>query len=297
MPFLRNLHESLHLPAAWGSDRWGYQLMGIVALIWLLDSFVALYLTLPKRRAQAAAHARAGMHAGAAMPARPARGPSWLQRWKPSWLVRWRAGGYKLHFDLHRAAGLWIWIIILIIAFTSFSLNLYREVFYPAMSMVSQVTPGPFETRPMAPPDQPIEPRIDFDTALHNALAEARKQNWDRPAGGIYYARNMGFYSIAYFHPGADHGSGGMEIANLYIDGQDGRYLGDYLPWRGTAADIFVQLQFPLHSGRILGFTGRVLMSLMGLVVAMLSITGIVIWARKRRARLHAAWRDKPAQA
>ncbi|NGM85895.1 PepSY domain-containing protein [Parapusillimonas sp. SGNA-6] len=297
MPFLRNLHESLHLPAAWGSDRWGYQLMGIVALIWLLDSFVALYLTLPKRRAQAATRARTGMHTGATTPAGPGPGRSWLQRWKPSWLVRWRAGGYKLHFDLHRAAGLWIWIVILIIAFTSFSLNLYREVFYPAMSMVSQVTPGPFETRPIAPPDQPIEPRIDFDTALHNALAEAQKQNWDRPAGGIFYARNMGFYSIAFFHPGADHGSGGMEIANLYIDGQDGRYLGDYLPWRGTAADIFVQLQFPLHSGRILGFTGRVLMSLMGLVVAMLSITGIVIWARKRRARLHAAWRDKTARA
>ncbi|HEY9571669.1 MAG TPA: PepSY domain-containing protein, partial [Pusillimonas sp.] len=52
-------------------------------------------------------------------------------------------------------------------------------------------------------------------------------------------------------------------------------------------ADIFVQLQFPLPSGRILGFPGRVMMSLMGLVVAMLSVTGIVIWARKRRARKH----------
>jgi hypothetical protein len=29
--------------------------------------------------------------------------------------------------------------------------------------------------------------------------------------------------------------------------------LGERLPWKGTAADIFVQAQFPLHSGRILG--------------------------------------------
>ncbi len=37
------------------------------------------------------------------------------------------------------------------------------------------------------------------------------------------------------------------------------------------------------HSGRILGLPGRILISLMGLVVAILSVTGVVIWARKRR--------------
>lgn len=65
-----------------------------------------------------------------------------------------------------------------------------------------------------------------------------------------------------------------------------GRYLGDRLPWTGTAADIFVQAQFPLHSGRILGLPGRILVSIMGLVVAALSVTGVVVWHRKRAARL-----------
>lgn len=188
--------------------------------------------------------------------------------------------------------GLWVWGVILVIAFTSFSLNLYREVFFPAMSLVSQVTPGPFETRPRSPLNQPIAPRIDFQQALDLSRQEAAKQGWERPAGGIFYARNLGFYSVAFFHPGADDDNGGMAIANMYLDGADGRYLGDYLPWKGTAADIFVQLQFPLHSGRILGFPGRVMMSLMGLLVAMLSMTGIVIWVRKRRARKLATRRD-----
>jgi uncharacterized iron-regulated membrane protein len=61
--------------------------------------------------------------------------------------------------------------------------------------------------------------------------------------------------------------------------------LSQNVPWRGSAADVFVQLQLPLHSGRILGMPGRIYMSVMGLVVTMLSITGIAIWARKRRAR------------
>lgn len=62
--------------------------------------------------------------------------------------------------------------------------------------------------------------------------------------------------------------------------------LRERVPWKGTAADIFVQAQFPLHSGRILGLPGRILVSVMGLVVAALSVTGVVIWYRKRRARL-----------
>jgi len=41
-----------------------------------------------------------------------------------------------------------------------------------------------------------------------------------------------------------------------------------------------------MHSGRILGLPGRILISAMGLVVAALSVTGVVIWWRKRRARV-----------
>lgn len=280
MPFLRNLHESLNVPAMWGSDRWGYRFMGLIALAWLIDSFIAMTLTWPAQRRRSAYATDAG-----------ARG--WIQRWRPSWRVRWLSGAYKLNFDLHRAAGLWVWGIVLIIAFTSFSLNLYREVFFPAMSLVSQVTPGPFETRPMTPLNEPITPRLNFQQAIDLANERGTQEGWERPPGGVFYARNMGFYSIAFFHPDADHDSGGMAIANMYFDGTDGRYLGEYMPWRGSAADIFVQLQFPLHSGRILGLSGRIMMSLMGLVVAMLSATGIIIWARKRRARRYIRPRDR----
>jgi uncharacterized iron-regulated membrane protein len=56
-----------------------------------------------------------------------------------------------------------------------------------------------------------------------------------------------------------------------------------------------MQSQFPLHSGRILGLPGRILISAMGIVVAMLSLTGIVIWLRKRRYRK--AWAFKPVDA
>lgn len=85
-----------------------------------------------------------------------------------------------------------------------------------------------------------------------------------------------------------------MGTKTLYFDGITGAGLGDSVPWTGTAADIFMQLQFPLHSGRIAGLPGRVLLSVMGIIVAALSLTGIVIWFKKRLARLKAPRRYEP---
>src|SRR6218665_593944 len=160
MSFLYKLHYTLHLPEWRGTDQWGVWLMGIVALVWLVDSFVAFLLPLPRR----------------ARPGGAARG--WWARWKPAWLVRLRAGGHKFNFDLHRAGGLWVWGILLILAFTSFSLNLYREVFYPAMSLVSQTTPGPFEARTPTDLHDPVEPAVSWPALIERSREDAARRGW-----------------------------------------------------------------------------------------------------------------------
>jgi uncharacterized iron-regulated membrane protein len=77
-----------------------------------------------------------------------------------------------------------------------------------------------------------------------------------------------------------------MDLSNLYLSAEDGRLISSNQPWHGTTADVFAQLQLPLHGGRILGMPGRIMMSLLGVAVVMLSVTGIVIWWRKRRSRV-----------
>lgn len=278
--FLYKLHYSLHLPEMWGIDRWGMWLLGVIAIIWTLDCFVGFCLTLPRRRRTAD---------DTIDDALASAGNSWWQRWKPAWNVRWRGGPYKLNFDLHRAFSLWTWTLLFIVAFTAFSLNLYREVFLPLMSTVSQVTPTPFAQRTPTAPDQPIEPKKDYAEVIALARVEAQRRGWDEPVGSVSYRPNFGVYSVQFFHPGADHGAGGAGHVTLYFDSGDGRVLGARQPWRGTTADIFVQAQFPLHSGRILGIPGRILISAMGLVVAMLSVTGVYIWWKKRTARRRCA--------
>jgi uncharacterized iron-regulated membrane protein len=264
--FLYKLHYSLHVPEFWGIDTWGQWLLGLVAIIWTIDCFIGFYLTTPARRERA-------------LP----RG--WWGRWKPAWRIKTSGSRYRLHFDLHRAFGLWTWLLLFVLAFTAFSLNLYREVFYPLMSMVSQGTPDPFATRMPTDKHQPIEPAIGYAEIVDRARAEGARLAWPEPVGSVFYAPQWGIYGVRFF-VGDDHGAAGVGPAALYYDAADGRLLGDRQPWKGTVADIFLQAQFPLHSGRILGLPGRVLISLMGLVVAALSVTGVVIWHRKRRARL-----------
>lgn len=267
LPFLYKLHYSLHIPDGWGIEL-GILLMGIVGIVWVLDSFIALWIAFPS--------------AGA---------------WRKSFAFRWRQGGYKLNFDLHRSGGVWVWGLLLIMAVTSVSMNLEFQVMRPVVSVFSDLSPSPFETRTASPPNQPIEPRIDRTRALEIAQTEADRRGWTVPAGGIFYSPAYGVYGVGFFTPGNDHGDGGLGNPWLYVDDMDGSLAGAEVPGSRSFGDIFMQAQFPLHSGRILGLPGRILISVMGLVVAMLSVTGIVIWVRKRRARLVAGVRKQNAPA
>jgi uncharacterized iron-regulated membrane protein len=280
--FLYKLHYSLHLPEMFGTDLWGMWLLGGIAILWTLDCFVGFYLTLPARRRT---HAARDALAPDDVASTPLPTKSFWRRWKPSWNVRWRGGAYRVNFDLHRAAGLWTWGLLFVLAFTAFSMNLYREVFFPVMSLVSNVTPSPFDLRTPKSVHEPIAPRLQREDVVPLATAEARRRGWQQPAGEVFYAREYGIYGVQFFHPEDGHGAAGVGHRRLYFDALDGRPLGDKEPWQGTAADIFVQAQFPVHSGRILGVPGRVLVSLMGVVVAGLSVTGVYVWWRKRRAR------------
>ena len=277
LPFLYKLHYSLHIPEIDGIDRWGIWLMGLVGIVWLFDCFVGFYLTLPRRRAP---HAIVEGPAGAR---------SYWQRWRPAWRIKRSASSYRLNLDLHRAFGLWLWLLLAAVAFTSIAMNLQFEVVRPVLQTMSPLTPSPFEMRTPRSRHEPVEPKLGYRVVVEAARREADARGWVEPPGYAFYAVSFGVYAVGFFPPDHDpHGSGGMGVKTIYVDGVNGRILGDQVPWRGTAADVFMQLQFPIHSGRIAGIPGRMLISAMGLAVALLSVTGVVIWAKKRARRRRA---------
>ncbi len=255
LPFLYKLHYSMHIPDGFGLEL-GILFMGIIAIVWTIDSFIALWISFPKAKS-----------------------------WKKSLRFRWKQGGYKLNFDLHRSGGVWLWGFVLILAVTSISMNLNNEVMRPVLSVFSELTPTPFDERTPTPLDEPINAELSREQILPIARQQADKLGISDPAGGIFYASHYDVYGVGFYKPENDHGDGGLGNPWLYFDGKSGHYLGGKLPGQGTAGDIFIQAQFPLHSGRILGLPGRIIISMMGLMIAIFSVTGIIIWAKKRRAR------------
>lgn len=272
--FLYKLHFSLHIPEFMGIDHWGVWLLGVVALTWTIDCFIGFYLTLPRRKRGDQSVITSAESSG-----------GYWQRWMPAWKIRWRNGPTKLNFDLHRAFGLWTWVLLFVIAFTGFSLNLYREVFFPVMTMMSDVTPTPIDQRTPSGHDKPIAPAYGFTQAITLGQQAGMDKGWSQPVNSVWYAREFGIYRIEFFTAEAGHGAGGVGHKAVFLDAKSGALLGDFTPWRGTAADLFVQAQFPVHSGRILGLPGRILVSMMGVIIAMLSITGVIIWYKRYKAR------------
>lgn len=254
MPFLYKLHYTLHLPDV-GRVELGTWFMGIVAIVWALDSLAALAISFPSRKA-----------------------------WRKSLSFRLRQGGSKLVFDLHRSGGVWVWGLLLMVAVTSVSMNLGREVVRPLVAFFSPLTPDIFALRQPVPPAAFQEPRITRGQALEIGRLQARQRGWTLPAGALFYSAAYGLYGVNFFEPGDDTPSG-LGRPWIYLDSQSGQVIGDRVPGRGSAGDLFLQAQLPLHTGRIIGLPGRILMSALGLVTAMLSVTGVLLWIRKRRAR------------
>jgi uncharacterized iron-regulated membrane protein len=257
LPFLYKLHYSLELPPVGGIDA-GSLFMGIVAIVWVLDAFVSLVLSFPHPRS-----------------------------WRKSFAFRWHRGGHALTFDLHRSGGVWLWLLLLTLAVTAVSMNLRSQVVVPLVSALSPLTPNPFDAASPLEPEQQVEPVVSRVRALELAQAEATRRGWRAPAGALSYSPEYGVYGVGFFEPGNDHGDGGLGNPWLYFHASDGSPAGADVPGSGSAGDLFLQAQVPLHSGRIIGTTGRVLMTVLGIAIAALSLTGIVLWWRKRRARHH----------
>ena len=267
LPFLYKLHYTMHLPDVGGFET-GIWLMGIIGIVWVLDCFIALWLSFP----------------------------NW-KSWRKSFAFRWKDGGHKLNFDLHRSGAVWVWGLLLVLAVTSVSMNLNLQVMQPIIKVFSTVTPTAFETRTPVAPDKVVEPKISREQVTQLAVEEGKRRGFDVPAGGVFYSSMFGLYGVGFFEPGNDHGDVGLGNAWLYFDAATGKPEGARIPGTGSAGDLFIQAQFPLHSGRILGLPGRIFISFMGALVAMLCVTGVIIWFRKRQARVRQKIRAREQDA
>ncbi len=280
MPMVYRLHMDL------GLGPFGQHLFGIVALAWTLDCFIGAWLTLPKRR-------RATPTLGA-QPADPeAQAPrGWWARWWRAWVLRPGGSAIRLVFDLHRAGGLWPWALLFVFAWSSVAFNL-GEVYEPVMKAVlpSQDLPSPVERKTRS--DAPAMP-------WPQALATGRRLMAD-------YATEAGFHVQREHRLSLDTRRGLYQYrvqsnrelrlrraaTMLSFDATSGELVSRYLPTGAAAGDTATSWFVSLHLADLGGWAGswasgwplQVLVAAIGLVVVMLSGTGVWLWWRRRVAR------------
>jgi len=270
MPFIYLLHYNLAL----GS--FGMWVLGICALIWTIDCFIGFYLTLPSRRKKQSIDT---------LPASGAK--SWWQRWHPAWKIRWQSSKYKLNFDLHRASGLWLWPVLFIFAWSSVYMNLWDTVYTWTTRAVFDYKASWTELPKLDKSLQ--EPKLNWRQAQitgERLMAEQAQQHdfTVRQVMAVWLDRERGVYSYSVRSSRDIQDRRGK--TQLFFDADTGEFKFILLPSGQYNGNTVTSWLVALHMADIFGLPYRIFVCVLGLVIAMLSVTGIIIWMKKRQARV-----------
>ncbi|ARN82449.1 PepSY-associated TM helix domain-containing protein [Methylocystis bryophila] len=266
--FIYRLHRSLAAPES--IESYCVRTLGVVALAWTIDCFVAFFLTLPLRLS--AAHSRSTRH-------------SWWSRWKPAWLVRWSGGSYRLHFDIHRAFGLWTWAMLFVFAWSGVAFDL-SDVYKPVMGAFFDMTLP--EAGNLSDLDKPLEsPTIAWRDA-HSRGRELMQEAGIREGFTIlseqqlYFDRAKGAYMYL-IRSSRDLSRRGDAI--VVFDANTGAMKGLTAASTVSTGALVTQWLFSLHMALVFGLPMQIFVCAMGFVITALSVTGVYVWWKKRAAR------------
>lgn len=262
MPFIYKLHYSLAV------DDIGVWILGITALVWTLDCFVGFYLTLPK---------------GGLATIRPR--PGFWQRWQIAWKIKWRASATRVIFDLHRAGGLWLWLILLVFAWSSVYMNLSDTVYTKTTQWLFDYHPPwtelPKLDQPLANPGLTWRQAYERAVTLSQLSATHQQFTIDYP---VYLSidRERGVF-VYTFRSSLDFQDkfGGTK---LFFDANTGAQKLLLLPTGQYNGNTISQWLAALHMANVFGMPYRIFVCIFGLALVMLSVTGVLIWLRKRQA-------------
>jgi len=265
MPFINKLHFNLALEDV------GMWILGITAFIWTIDCFVGFYLTLPAKIF--VAHNTVSTIS-----------TSYWQRWRRAWVIKWQGSSFRINYDLHRAGGLWVWIALLIFAWSSVYMNLGNTVYKKVMQSVSEYHQPYIDIQDL--PEPLHHPAINLTEAYrlgHQAMAQAAVEHEfqiETPVG-LWIDHAKGFYVYCVRSSLDIQDRGGQ--TRIVIDANSGQQKMLLLPTAQYNGNTVTSWLMALHMANVFGLPYKLFVCVLGLIIVMLSVTGVVIWLKKRR--------------
>jgi uncharacterized iron-regulated membrane protein len=274
LPFVYRLHFSLAL------GKVGSWLLGVTAIVWTLDSFIGIYLSLPRI-------SRNGTL-------------DFLRRWRRSWLVKRSGSSFRINFDLHRACGSWLFVLLLVFSWSSVSMTM--SGFYArAMQIAFDYEPHDWAWKQSRPRPSHVGHDmigwLDAQRLAERHMAEQAKERGfvvERPLA-MYLARENALYQYR-VRSSLDIGDR-QGLTSILFDAYSGELHSVVLPTGERAANSFTTWIYELHKANVFGLPYRIVVSLVGVSVALLSVTGVYVWWTKRSARSHRSAEDSASKS
>ena len=190
--------------------------------------------------------------------------------------------GERKLYDFHRLLGVGSAALLIVSVTTAAAINLPDQV----RSILTIFSPMEAMPDPRSRAADGRE-RLSVDAVIAGAsisLPQAHVRWIQMPAG------ETDPYVVRIWQPGEP--SYRFPKSYLWLDQYDGSVLAVHHGPQGTATDRILDWLYPLHSGQAFGLAGRAVVALLGLVLALLFVTGVIRWRRKS-VRLAAAARHR----
>jgi uncharacterized iron-regulated membrane protein len=199
-------------------------------------------------------------------------------KWRQVFAIRRPTTPVRLNFDIHKTFSLYTCLVLGSVLLSGIWMN-WNEPFVWVTQMLSPATRGPAQV----PTSTPIIGQAPI--SVEQALAIATTHY---PEGRLYVmvvpADPTGVFLVSRKDvPGL---SAFWSERMVAIDQYSGEILNVRDPTsRHSAGETFLDWQWPLHSGQAFGWSGRLMVFLIGLACPVIYVTGVRMWWRKRRAK------------
>ncbi len=208
-------------------------------------------------------------------------------KFKQALTFKRNASAVRFNFDLHKTFGFYSAIVLLPVLFSGVYFNLPEQV-NVLVGLFSPVNrPTSFNTIPAeirSKPPQTGQQALSLstvETIVQERYPAGRLWMLDGPKSpeGVYKVMKKDVTELSRF----------VGYRDIAVDQYSGEIVKVYDKSTGSNGDIFLDWQWPLHSGYAFGWTGRMLVFLSGLACPVLYVTGVIRWLQKRRAKSVAA--------